>query len=81
MTIWFQMLNICREKGINPEWIIYPKQFQSHQQTATRASVIRELGTKFKAKEIRVLCPLTARAIWKILDKRGVKTNHLNGQN
>jgi len=59
MEKWFQALNICREKGIPPEWITRPKLYKEHHQAHARAVVLRELSEKYSLQELLVLCPLT----------------------
>ena len=74
MDKWLIALNYCREKGIPPEWIINPKDFKSHQQSAARKAVIKELRKKgFSYKEIKIVCPVNDRTISRVNKNLGLK--------
>ncbi len=74
MEKWLIALNYCREKGIRPEWIIYPNNFKSHQQSAARKAVIKELRKKgFSYKEIKIVCPVNDRTISRVNKNLGLK--------
>jgi hypothetical protein len=68
---WEALVETCKAYRSNPALVVWPRRFREHQQASARAVILREMAKSgVSAKQIALVCPMSARAINRIVKSK-----------